>query len=105
VFNTYIERRFLKGNMATLRASVFDVFNQNTGYTSTQTGSSVTQSNVNRLGRYYLLTFTYRFRKMSGKQPQMGPGGRGFGPPPGGGPGGPPPGGGGFGGPGGPSAD
>jgi len=94
VFNTYLERRFLKGNMATLRFSVLDVFNQNTGYSSTQTSSYTTQSNYNRLGRYYLLTFTYRFSKMAGKAPTgPGPGGRGFGPP-GGGPGGPPPGGG-----------
>ncbi|MDB4903129.1 MAG: hypothetical protein JWQ63_2410 [Mucilaginibacter sp.] len=96
VFNTYVERRFLKGNMATLRFSVFDVFNQNTGFTSTQNGSYITQTNANRLGRYYLLTFTYRFQKMAGKKPEMSPG-RGFGPPPGGGtPGG---------GPGGPGGD
>ena len=95
VFNTYVERRFLKGNMATLRFSVLDVFNQNTGYSVTQSGPSTSVSNYNRLGRYYLLTFTYRFQKLAGKMPQMGPG-RGFGPPPGGGPGpgGPPPGGG-----------
>jgi hypothetical protein len=101
IFNTYIERRFLKGNMATLRAGVYDVFNENTGYTSTQNGSFVTQTNSNKLGRYYLLTFTYRFSKMAGKSP-VGPGGPGgprFGGP---GMGGPPPGGG---GPGGPTAD
>jgi Outer membrane protein beta-barrel family/CarboxypepD_reg-like domain len=95
VFNTYVERRFLKANMATLRFSVLDVFNQNTGFSSTQNGSYITQTNANRLGRYYLLSFTYRFQKMTGKRPEGGPG-RGFGPPPGGGPGpgGPPPGGG-----------
>jgi hypothetical protein len=99
LLNTYVERRFLKGNMAALRAGVYDVFNENTGYTSTQNGSYITQTNANRLGRYYLLTFTYRFNKMAGKAPALGPGGpgRGFG--------GPPPGGGGFGGPGGPSSD
>ena len=91
IFNTYVERRFLKGNMATLRLSLMDAFNQNTGYTSTQSGSYITQTNVNRLGRYYLLTFTYRFQKMAGKQPDMG---RGFGRPGGGPPGGGPPGGG-----------
>jgi hypothetical protein len=99
VFNTYVERRFLKGNMATLRFAVQDVFNQNTGFTSSQSGTLISQSNYNRLGRYYLLTFTYRFSKMAGKAPN-GPGR--FGGPPGGG--GPPPGGG-PGGPGGPSAD
>jgi hypothetical protein len=88
IFNTYVERRFLKGNLATLRLSLLDAFNQNTGYSSTQSGSYVTQTNANRLGRYYLLTFTYRFQKMTGKAPQGGPGR--FGP----GPGGPPPGGG-----------
>lgn len=94
IFNTYVERRFLKGNMGTLRLSLMDAFNQNTGYSSTQSGSYITQTNANRLGRYYLLTFTYRFSKMAGKAPGMGPGR--FGPPPGGGggPGGPPPGGG-----------
>jgi hypothetical protein len=101
IFNTYVERRFLKGNMATLRLSALDVFNQNTGFTSSQNGSYITQTNANRLGRYYLLSFTYRFQKMSGKRPEMGPGRGpggpgGGGPPPGGGPGG-----GGFGGPGG----
>ena len=98
VFNTYVERRFLKGNMATLRFAVQDVFNQNTGFSSSQSGTMISQSNYNRLGRFYLLSFTYRFQKLAGKMPERGPG-RGFGPPPGGGPGGPPPGGGGFGGP------
>ena len=62
VFNTYVERRFLtKANMATLRFTVQDVFNQNTGFSSSQNGTVTQQSNYNRLGRYYLLTFTYRF--------------------------------------------
>ncbi len=101
IFNTYVERRFLKGNMATIRAGVYDVFNENTGYSNVQNGNFVTQTNSNKLGRYYLLTFTYRFTKMAGKAPNMGPGGPGG---PRGGFGGPPPGGG-PGGPGGPSAD
>jgi len=95
IFNTYVERRFLKNNMGALRLSLMDAFNQNTGYTSTQNGSLISQTNTNRLGRYYLLTFTYRFQKMAGKGPDGGPGR---------GPGGPGPGrgfGGGFGGPGG----
>ncbi|AYL94142.1 outer membrane beta-barrel protein [Mucilaginibacter celer] len=93
ILNTYIERRFLKGNAGTLRFSVMDVFNENTGYTTIQNGSYVTQTNSNRLGRYFLLSFTLKLQKFAGKRPAMGPGGMG-GPPPGGGPGGPPPGGG-----------
>jgi hypothetical protein len=96
ILNTYVERRFLKNNVGALRFAVNDVFNQNTGFTSTQTSSYISQSNVNRLGRYYMLTFTLRLQKFAGARPQMGPGGPGGfrgpgpgGPPPGGGPGGP----------------
>src|SRR6202012_6010336 len=91
ILNTYVERRFLKGNVGTLRFSVNDVFNQNTGFTSTQTAYSIAQSNVNRLGRYYLLTFTLRLQKFAGQAPFGGPGGPGRfrGGPGGGGPGGP----------------
>ena len=99
ILNAYVERRFLKGNVGTLRFAVNDIFNENTAYTSTQNGSFINQSNVNRLGRYYMLTFTLRLQKFAGKSPfGSGPGGGpGFRPgggPGGGGPGGPPPGGG-----------
>jgi hypothetical protein len=99
ILNAYVERRFLKSKMASFRLSAFDLFNQNTGYTSTATSSYIAQSNVNRLGRYYLLSFILRLQKNAGKQGDHGPGGPGdHGP----GPGGPPPG---VGGPGGPSVD
>lgn len=88
ILNTYVERRFLKGNVGTLRFAVNDVFNQNTGYTTTSSGSYITQTNANRLGRYFLVSFVLRLQKFAGARPtgQGGPGG-----PPGGGPGGPPP--------------
>lgn len=99
LFNAYVERRFLKDNRGTLRFATYDIFNENTGFSTTTTGSTVTQSNVNRLGRYFLVSFTLRLQKFSGKAPSADPG-RGFrgG---GGGPGGGGPGGGGPGGPGG----
>jgi len=96
ILNMYVERRFLKHNQATIRLSAFDIFNQNTGFSSSTTASSFTESNVNRLSRYYLLSFTLRLQKFAGKAPTQnfdrpgrGEGGRrnggGF---PGGGPGG-----------------
>ncbi|NCD70812.1 TonB-dependent receptor [Mucilaginibacter agri] len=90
ILNVYAERRFLKNNIGTLRLSAFDLFNQNTGYTSSGTGTYTTQTQANRLGRYYLLSFTLKLQKFAGKRPEGPPGG---GPPPGGGFGGPPPGG------------
>ncbi|WP_448701503.1 TonB-dependent receptor [Mucilaginibacter sp. AW1-3] len=71
ILNTYIERRFLKNNIATIRASLNDVFNQNTGYTNTTSGVQTTVSNVNRLGRFYLLTLTIRLQKFAGQMPQQ----------------------------------
>jgi uncharacterized membrane protein YgcG len=69
VLNMYVERRFLKHNQATIRLSAFDLFNQNTGFSSSVTPSSLTESNVNRLSRYYLLSFTLRLQKFAGKAP------------------------------------
>lgn len=89
ILNLYLERRFLKQNRGTIRFSVYDAFNQNSGYSTTTNGSIVTQTNVNRLGRYYLATFTLRLQKFAGKAPtqnqdrrgpgQGGPGGGGRG--------------------------
>jgi hypothetical protein len=95
ILNLYVERRFMKDHRGTIRLSAFDLFNQNTGFSSTQTASSITETHVNRLARYYLATFTLRLQKFAGKVPtQQGPGIRGFrregggapGVPPGGGP-------------------
>lgn len=96
ILNAYIERRFLKQHVATIRLSGFDLFNQNTGFTNSSTGSYITQTHANRLGRYALLSLTIRLQKFAGKRPGPGDGppGGGFGPRGGGPPGGgPPPGG------------
>jgi len=99
ILNGYVERRFLKNYAGTIRAGVYDLLNQNRGYNSSASGTSTTQSSVNRLGRYFLVTFTIRLQKFAGS-PQGGGdrgerGGRqggfggGAGGPMGGGPGGP----------------
>lgn len=97
VLNLYLERRFLKDNRATIRLSAFDLFNENTGFSSSSSVSSFTETHVNRLSRYYLATFTLRLQKFAGKAPTQnapgrefrrggggGPGGGGLGGPPGG---------------------
>ena len=98
ILNMYVERRFLKDHRATIRLSAFDLFNQNTGFSSTSTPSSFTETHVNRLSRYYLATFTLRLQKFAGKAPTQNPDrefrrgnrGDGGGGPPGGGSGGMP---------------
>jgi hypothetical protein len=89
ILNLYLERRFMKDHRGTIRISAFDLFNQNTGFSSSTTASSITETHVNRLARYYLATFTLRLQKFAGKAPTQGPGTRGFRRDGGGGPGGP----------------
>jgi hypothetical protein len=78
LLNVYVERRFLKDHRATIRLSAFDLFNENTGFTSTTTASAITESQVNRLARYYLATFTLKLQKFAGKAPTNNDGIRGF---------------------------
>jgi hypothetical protein len=73
ILNMYVERRFLKDHRATIRLSAFDLFNQNTGFSSSSTPSSFTETHVNRLSRYYLATFTLRLQKFAGKAPTQNP--------------------------------
>jgi hypothetical protein len=106
ILNVYVERRFLKNNMATIRLAGNDLFNQQTGYSLVTSATSSTETNTNKLGRYFLLTLNIRLQKFAGKAPDQGngrgdrtPGGDrgnrgdgggrgGFGGPGGGGPGG-----------------
>jgi len=78
ILNLYLERRFMKDHRGTIRISAFDLFNENTGFTTSTTASSITESHVNRLARYYLATFTLRLQKFAGKAPVQGPGMRRF---------------------------
>lgn len=74
ILNVYVERRFLKNNMATIRLAGNDLFNQQTGYSLTSSATSLTETNVNRLGRYFLLTLNIRLQKFAGKAPDQGNG-------------------------------
>lgn len=71
LLSTYVERRFLKKNRGALRIQGFDLFNQNVGISRNVAANSITDSRNNRLGRYYLLSFTYRIQKFAGKRPRM----------------------------------
>jgi hypothetical protein len=75
LLNVYVERRFLKNNRGTLRIEGFDLFNENTGITREVSGSTITDTQTDRLARYFLLTFNLRLQKFAGR-PQRLPGER-----------------------------
>ena len=54
--------KFLKGKQAELRATVFDLLNQNTNVSRNITETYTEDSRSNNLRQYYMLTFTYTLR-------------------------------------------
>ncbi len=100
IWNGSIAYQFLRNKQASIQVSVYDILGQQKNVMRTQTASYIQDAIYNSLGRYGMLTFTYRFTTFAkGQEPKSknddfrGPGG----PPPGGG-GGRPGGRGGFGG-------
>lgn len=100
IWNGSIAYQFLRNKEASIQISVYDILGQQKNISRTQTASYIQDAIYNSLGRYGMLTFTYRFTTFAkGQEPKSknddfrGPG-RPGGPPPGGGR----PGGGGFGG-------
>jgi len=77
LFNMFVEYRFLKNNNAAIRFTGFDLFNQNTGISRTVNGTTVTDMQNNRLGRYFLLTFNFKLQRFSGRSGQRNDGGNG----------------------------
>ncbi len=80
LLNASIEKTILKNKNGFIRLSGFDILNQNTNISRTVSGNAIIDSRVNRLTRYFMLTFTYRLTKFTGQQPANtnpgGPGGR-----------------------------
>ena len=92
VWNAEISKQLFK-NQFTLTLKAYDILNQSKNTYRTTTDNYVQDTRNNTLGRYVMLSLTYRFGTFGGQRGnRMGPGGPGG---PGPGPGGPPFGGGG----------
>ncbi|NCD72056.1 TonB-dependent receptor [Mucilaginibacter agri] len=76
LLSTYVEYQFMKKHIASLRFQAFDLFDQNTGITRTVSGNKIIDTRTNRLGRYFLLSFTMRLQRFVGGKGQ-GPRGEG----------------------------
>ncbi|MGJ1287343.1 outer membrane beta-barrel protein [Sphingobacterium spiritivorum] len=66
VINTYVEKKFMKQNRGTLRLQAFDLLNEQTNISRTFSDIQISDSRTNRLGRYFMLMFTYKFSKFAG---------------------------------------
>ena len=68
LWNAAIGYKFLKDKQAEFRLTVYDLLNQNNAISRTNTDSYIQDSQTNVLNRYYMLTFTYNFKKYFAKK-------------------------------------
>jgi outer membrane receptor protein involved in Fe transport len=68
LWNAGIGYKFLKNKQAEFRLTVYDLLNQNNSVARTNTDSYIQDSQTNVLNRYYMLTFTYNFKKYFAKK-------------------------------------
>ena len=95
IWNASLAYQFLRDKQAAITVSVYDILGQRKNIYRNVTGDYIEDVSYNSLGRYGMVTFTYRFNTFKkGEQPKDrnsdrwgGPGGFGR---PGGGPGGRP---------------
>lgn len=60
-WNAYVSKKFLKKSELELRASVYDILNQNLGFSRNGQGNVVTQNSYNTIRRYGMLSLIWNF--------------------------------------------
>ena len=84
MWNAQLSYSFLAGRNATITLKGVDLLNQSNNIQRTVTGNYLEDVEYNTLGRYCMISFSYRFNTFGKDKPQMrGQFGPGFGPPPG----------------------
>ncbi|MGB4399745.1 MAG: TonB-dependent receptor [Daejeonella sp.] len=72
VLNSYVEKKFKK-NLATLRLQAFDIFDQSNNISQAVIDNGFTDTQTNRLTRYFMLTLNVRINKFAGGTQQNAP--------------------------------
>jgi len=62
ILNVSLYKQFLKKKSLETRISVYDAFNKNTAISQNAFGNSVTRSQTDALGRYFMLSLTYNIQ-------------------------------------------
>ena len=70
LLNASLEKTLFKKKNGIFRLSGFDILKQNQAIARTINGNNIIDTRVNRLTRYFMMSFIYRFNKYSGKQPE-----------------------------------
>ncbi|MEP6675291.1 MAG: outer membrane beta-barrel protein [Ferruginibacter sp.] len=72
ILNASMEKQLFKKKNGIVKLAAFDLFNQNSNINRSINANSIVDTRSNKLTRYFMLTFTYRIQKFTGKQPQSG---------------------------------
>lgn len=72
LINASIEQQLFKKKNGILRLAAYDLLKQNTNISRSVSGAAIIDTRVNRLTRYFMLTFTYRLQKFAGQAMQGG---------------------------------
>jgi hypothetical protein len=66
ILNTYLEKQLFKGKKGSLKLQAFDLLNESTSISRIVTGNAITDSQSNRLARYFMLSFSLNISKFAG---------------------------------------
>jgi hypothetical protein len=66
LWNASISKTLFKGDNLRLYLAGNDLLNQNTGFSRSANGSTITQNTYTTIKRYFMLSVTWDFNKMSG---------------------------------------
>ncbi len=68
LWNIALGKKLFKKQQGEIKIGVFDLLNQNNAISISNFGNYTEYSKVNALKRYYMLTFTYNFKKFKNEQ-------------------------------------
>lgn len=75
VWNAGLSKQIFKAKNGTIKFNFYDILNQNTNISFSQSSNMLTQSITNSLGRYFMFSFAYKFQIFKGgaKMTDMSP--------------------------------
>ncbi|MDD6209307.1 MAG: outer membrane beta-barrel protein [Bacteroidales bacterium] len=70
LWNASLSKQFLKNKQATVRVKMFDILDQRSSVWRSVKAESITDTEYNTIGRYFMFYFVYRFNTFGDKMPK-----------------------------------
>ena len=66
IINSYLEKKLFKNKNGSIKLQALDMLNENANVSRTVSSNVITDSYTNRIGKYYMLTFSLRLSRFGG---------------------------------------